>query len=179
MFILNYIRHSGLDLGLFTNYITVTVIALILLFAIKFFWESFQGYGRKKKPKSVLDELNSIKQIQEIKKIYEGIRNLNEDATDQDMIPGGTGEFGYEKTNPIPVNTIIGNTVYLDRLRTPDGTKVRYERLGSTHAENINCPVDIYNIFDGEIKIATLYISPYNKKNSSLAPKGFKLETLT
>ena len=56
--------------------------------------------------------------------------------------------------------------------------KVRYERKGSTGAANIKNPIDIYDIFEDEKKIATLYISPYNKKNSTNAPKGFNLVKL-
>jgi len=101
--------------------------------------------------------------------------NESEGGTDQDVIAEGFGEFGYDVTNPIPVNTIFGNTAYLGRLRTFDGAKVSYERKGSTGANNIENPIDIYDIFDGEDFITTLYISPYHKRNSDLAPKGFKL----
>jgi hypothetical protein len=117
--------------------------------------------------------------FREMKEFYELLKNLNEDGTDQDIIPEGIGEFGYDVTNPIPVNTIFGNSAYLGRLRTLNDIKVKYERVGSTGARNIEHPIDIYNIFNGDKKIATLYISPYHKKNSSLAPKGFKLIQLT
>jgi hypothetical protein len=47
--------------------------------------------------------------------------------------------------------------------------------IKQTGAKNIKHPIDIYDIYEEDKKIATLYLSPYNRKNSSLAPKGFKL----
>ena len=96
-------------------------------------------------------------------------------GTSEDMMPEGYGEFGLDITNPIPVHTIVGNKLYLDRLRTADGIKVSYDRIGSMHAPNIPSIIDGYRIFINEKQIATLYICPYNKKNSEKAPKGFKL----
>ena len=40
---------------------------------------------------------------------------------DTDEIPEGIGEFGLEITNPIPVNGIPENEIYLSRLKTSDG----------------------------------------------------------
>jgi hypothetical protein len=156
------------------NYLIITGIVLLVLVIIKLFISAFV---KEKKPRSVVDELMNIPKFREMKGLYDAMHALNEaeGGTDQDIIPEGFGEFGYDVTNPIPVNTVFGNTAYLGKLRTLDGVKIRYERLGSTRAENINYPIDIYNIFRGEEKIATLYISPYNKKNSGIAPKGFNL----
>ena len=101
----------------------------------------------------------------------------NEDCgTEEDVMPEGYGEFGLEITNPIPVKTIVGNKIYLDRLWTEDDVKVGYERIGSMQAPNIPSIIDGYRIFANGKKIATLYICPYNKKNSEKAPRGFKLQ---
>ena len=154
------------------NYLIITCNSIILLILIKLFANLFI---RPKKKESVYDALMKNPKMREMKELYEVMKGLNEDGTDQDIIPEGLGEFGYDITNPIPVNTIFGNTSYLGRLRTMDGIKVRYERRGSGHAKNINNPIDIYDIYNGDDKITTLYISPYNKKNSKAAPRGFKL----
>jgi hypothetical protein len=154
------------------NYLLITCNTIILLILIKLFANVI---FRPKKPKSMADLIMRNPKMREMKELYEAMRRLNEDGTDQDIIPEGSGEFGYDITNPIPVNTIFGNTSYLGRLRTMDGIKVRYERRGSGHAKNIKNPIDIYDIYNGEEKIATLYISPYNKKNSKAVPRGFKL----
>ena len=96
-------------------------------------------------------------------------------GTDKDVMPEGYGEFGLEITNPIPVHTVAGNQIYLERLHTADGVKVTYKRIGSMRAPNIPSIIDGYTIFAKGKEIATLYICPYNKKNSEKAPKGFQL----
>lgn len=130
----------------------------------------------KKEPKSILDELNEDSQFQKLSGIYDAMSKLNNNPTDKDIIPEGYGEFGYEATNPIPVKSIMGNLEYLNMLRTNDGTKVQFERLGSTGASNIHNPIDAYDIFAKGNKVATLYLSPYNLKNSKIPPRGFKFE---
>ncbi|MBA7539071.1 hypothetical protein ES705_31349 [subsurface metagenome] len=75
----------------------------------------------------------------------------------------------------IYLNEKIAEFAYLTVLRTEKGIKVKYKRIGSTRAENINHPIDIYEIRgDGE-PIYKLYICPYYKENSANAPQGFKL----
>lgn len=106
---------------------------------------------------------------------FEGLRVR---GTDADEMPSGYGEFGYAVTNPIPVHTVHGNAVYLDRLRTSGGIRVEYHRLGSTRAQNIDGFIDKYEIKVGGAPVATLFICPYNRKNSDKAPRGFKLATL-
>jgi hypothetical protein len=152
------------------NYLIISIIVICLLVLIKFFSGRLQ-----RKPKSSWHALNSNPEFRKMKELYEILQMGNEEGTDQDIIPEGIGEFGYDVTNPVPVNTVFGNTAYLGRLRTLNGIKVRYERRGSTGAANIKNQIDIYDIFEAEKKIATLYISPYNKKNSNIAPEGFKL----
>jgi hypothetical protein len=107
--------------------------------------------------------------------IFEWMRNRAKEGTDQDVIPEGTGEFGYDVTNPIPTNTISGSISYLEKLYTDESVKVQHERLGSTISPNIKGVIDVYLIFVGEQEITKLYISPYNRKTSEKAPKGFRL----
>ena len=97
-------------------------------------------------------------------------------GTDADEMPSGYGEFGYEATNPIPVHTVYGNAAYLDRLWTSRGIQVEYLRLGSTRAQNIDGLIDKYEIKVGGAPVATLFICPYNRKNSERAPRGFQLD---
>jgi hypothetical protein len=107
--------------------------------------------------------------------VFEWMQNLAKKGTDQDVIPEGIGKFGYDVTNPIPTNTIDGSTSYFERLYTDEGVKVKYERLGSTISSNIKGIIDIYLIFIDGQEITKLYISPYNRKTSKKAPKGFIL----
>lgn len=98
----------------------------------------------------------------------------NSQACQSDEIQQGFGEFGLEKTNPIPTYGIPSNEVYLRSLRTSNGEVLRYRRNGSFEVDNIEKRVDEYEIynFSGEI-IAYLYLSPYHWKTSSKAPIGF------
>lgn len=101
----------------------------------------------------------------------------NPQSCDKDQIPEGIGEFGLEKTNPVPVFGIPENKVYLSYLRTKNGEILRYRRTGSLEVDNISKPVDEYEIFDknGDT-IAFIYISPYHKRTSQKAPKGYFLK---
>ena len=85
------------------------------------------GWGKKK----AQDNLSP-----EVKKIFEKIGRLFESEAFQnsllpeplkavvlngqncDKIPGASGEFGRDPTNPIPVNGPIGEILYLSQLRT-------------------------------------------------------------
>lgn len=98
----------------------------------------------------------------------------NSQACRIDEIPDGIGEFGLEKTNPIPTYGIPSSQEYLHSLRTINGEVLRYRRTGSINVDNINKPVDEYEIFNfqGET-IAFIYISPYHWATSSKPPIGF------
>lgn len=132
----------------------------------------------KQNEKSVMDALNENPKFQEMKGLFEIMEKLNEGGTDQDTMPDGYGEFGLEVTNPIPVNTVMGSVTYLGKLRTLNGTKIQYERICSTSAKNVDQAIDEYAILENGQKITSLFICPYNKKNSERPPKGFKISPL-
>jgi len=93
-----------------------------------------------------------------------------------DLMQEFKGEFGYSVNNPIPINTILETHSYLSRLRTLDGEKVRYFKVGSTSSQVSLHKVQCYKTknIKGE-DLAVLYLSPFQKKTSEKAPKGFKL----
>lgn len=94
-----------------------------------------------------------------------------------DEIPGGYGEFGLSINNPVPVNGIMSSERYLSRLITSDGLSIKWNRLGSGGADNIDNPIDIYNITDEKgNKRPTIYISPYHPSTSNKAPKGYNIK---
>ena len=99
----------------------------------------------------------------------------NPSGTIDDEMPEGYGEFGLEITNPIPVSSIPDSYVYLNRLRTQNGSKITYNRIGGMNAPNIKYIIDAYKISVNEKQVATFYICAYNRKTSFKAPKGFKL----
>jgi len=124
-----------------------------------------------KKKKSTLDS-------DLIAEIAQGLYGVGSSGTDKDQLPGGYGNFGYDLTNPIPAKGIAGGYSYLDNLITEGGETVQYDRIGSFGSEVSDQPIDGYKVtapgIKGEI---TIYISPYNKKTSTLAPEGFKLKS--
>jgi hypothetical protein len=102
--------------------------------------------------------------------------NSNPQATKTDIIFNGNGEFGLEKTNPIPTYGIPSKTAYLNSLRTCNGERIGYRRTGSFIVENIVKPIDEYEIFNFEGEtIAFLYFSAYHWKTSIKSPLGFYL----
>jgi hypothetical protein len=136
----------------------------------------------------------------EAKSIMHDLISENPLATKLDIIPEGTGEFGIEKSNPIPIYGIDNIENYFSKLRYIDESgkwlPVTYQRtnendqskLGtikpnveglsySTSAENIGENIDVYNIytFDGKLKLAMLFIHCYHWKTSNSAPRGFKI----
>lgn len=99
------------------------------------------------------------------------------DAVDSDVLPNGYGSFGLSVTNPIPTHSAKGSNDYISKLRTIEGRPVVADRIGSTSAPvNVTkAMIDIYGLnVDGQ-NIATIYICPYHKANSSKAPEGFTL----
>ena len=128
---------------------------------------------KKKEPKSLWDEMMDIPGVKEQKDLHEAMNAMSSGGCTTDEMPNGIGEFGLEPTNPIPVNTVQGSILYLGGLRAPDGTRVNNERLGSITVDNIEKPIDEYLItHENGDNIATIYISPYQAKNSKKAPKG-------
>ena len=114
------------------------------------------------------------------KEIVEGMLNEiknNPQACNSDNIPQGFGEFGLEKTNPIPTFGIPSNQSYLHSLRTLNGEILRYRRNGSIEVDNINKRIDEFEIYNyaGEV-IAYLYLSPYHWITSKKAPIGFYIK---
>lgn len=114
------------------------------------------------------------------KEMVEGLLNeirSNPQACNTNEIAQGIGEFGLEKTNPIPTYGIPSNEEYLQSLRTLNGEVLRFRRTGSIEVENINKRIDEYEIFNfqGET-VAFIYLSPYHWRTSKKSPKGFYIK---
>jgi len=130
---------------------------------------------KKKKPRTIYDELMDIPGFKEQKELFDVMSKANEGGCTTDEMPEGFGEFGLEPTNPIPVNTIQGSILYLGGLRAMDGTRVNNKRLRSLGAQNIQKPIDEYLItHENGDELAIIYISPYQAKNSKKAPRGLQ-----
>lgn len=98
------------------------------------------------------------------------------------------GEYGFSESNPVLVGGLGGSGpvdnehLYLDRLRGPDGQRVRYERLGSCCA--FPSPnglfgdsglLDHYLVtYDGLAHPLSIYLDMYDP-GEARAPLGFTL----
>lgn len=126
----------------------------------------------KKKDKKTANWTNQLpKELVDsfLKKIEE-----NTQATNTDFIKSGIGEYGLEKTNPIPTFGIPSNETYLQKLRTSNNEILRYRRTGGFEVDNINEVIDEYEIFNQKgDTIAFIYLSPYHRKTSNTPPVGF------
>jgi hypothetical protein len=98
------------------------------------------------------------------------------DGVDADELPHAFGEFGLVPSNPIPTRTAFGIHSYVQRLTTGKGERVLGNRRGATASPVSRHSVDVYEIArpDGSV-VATLYFSPYHRRNSGKAPAGFVL----
>lgn len=104
---------------------------------------------------------------------YKSLGNIEGGAT-TDVIPRGYGEYGLCATNPIPVRGVPANEFYLKKLALISGEQFTWKRIGSTCAENIKDPIDMYQLTtDSGKDLCTIYISPYQSVISNKAPKGF------
>jgi hypothetical protein len=101
---------------------------------------------------------------------------MSKNGAREDEIPWGIEEFGLEVTNPVPTAFVSGIEGYLKKLRKQDGGIIKSHRMGTTYADNIDHSIDIYEIMDeDDTLLAKIYLSPYHKKTSTKAPRGFKL----
>ncbi|MDP3113911.1 MAG: hypothetical protein Q8M98_03950 [Candidatus Cloacimonadaceae bacterium] len=89
---------------------------------------------------------------------------------------GGYGDFG-SITNPVPVNGIVGEFMYLNRLRSKlNGTGFLFHRLGSFESIVTKTPIDIYEMvtIDGS-EWHQICLCPYYPKRSLCTPSYARL----
>jgi hypothetical protein len=96
------------------------------------------------------------------------------DGSNADIIQGGRGPFGFSTTNPIPTVCVRCSNRYLHLLRWR-GNAVDATRLGSQQSTVCNGSIDQYTLSQRGQVVSTIFISPYHRKTSALAPDGFSL----
>ncbi len=139
---------------------------------------SFLG-GKKKKTSGFPPEIERI--FEKMARLMEDekqqnsmyppqIRNQIIGGHDVDELPYAEGDFGRTEENPIPVNGSIGELIYLSSLKTSDGNRVLYHRLGSAEG------IDIYETvsIDGQ-SWDLMYFSMYHPRKSRKAPSGYSI----
>ena len=129
------------------------------------------------------------------------ISNGYNDVVNDEFV-GSKGKFGYDKTNPIPINGLDNLEAYFDKIRYKYASiddinsfsfpSVSFQRtdendvskIGSSKNEkvsvkslsipNIKGHIDVYNIFSFDNKkLAMLYINSYSLKTSNKIPEKF------
>lgn len=133
-------------------------------------------FAASKQIERMMPSIKNLDSDTRAKIIQEGLAAMgnNPDGCKSDEMPNGYGEFGLTVTNPVPVRGTAANEIYLESLKHTSGTSLKWTRIGSTGAPNIEYPIDYYDITDTDgNSLATIYISPYQDTISRKAPKGF------
>jgi hypothetical protein len=111
--------------------------------------------------------------------IFKSVTNLfTKEKITGDVVPGVTGEYGFESSNPIPTAGVSESDRYLSMLRASDGKPVISNRFGATSSAVVPGKLcDMYSLKDGTGKsLGTLYICPYFNRTSETPPRGFMLQ---
>ena len=168
------------------------------------FFDFLKSKSPEEKKEERFNKIQLLSTIQEKRSIMqELIISSEHDDSLLDENPNGIGDFGLDKTNPIPVNGIDNIPAYMDKLRyeytsmSGSGSKtynpITFQRTvdsdetpiesskpinepiaASTSASNIKGHIDVYNLYSfGGNKLAKIYINCYSLKTSNKVPSGF------
>lgn len=82
----------------------------------------------------------------------------------------GSGEFGFDANNPIPVNGPLGAITYLSCLKTESGERLLFQRVGGSN------DVEAYEAvtYSGD-EWFVFFLDIYHPRKSHLLPEGFEL----
>jgi hypothetical protein len=90
--------------------------ALMFIFLwpeILMLWPEIKPFKRR----TLFDEFNTvINKNPALKLQRDYFQEMNKNGTSSDTLPNGIGRFGYDRTNPIPVNNIFASYAYLGQI---------------------------------------------------------------
>ena len=137
-----------------------------------------------KKPKNSSDFLlEAIKKEAEKPDFKENLeKRLQESAIRRNKLFDGQRpddeDYGYSCNNPVMTSSISTSNQYLESLRTIDGQKFTWHRVGSRCIAEMSgvehVMVDEYQLFLNEEHYKTIFICPYGL-SSSYTPKNLIL----
>ncbi len=82
-------------------------------------------------------------------------------------------EYGLVAQKPIFVNGFGKDQYYLSNLCTSDGTKLSFERIGSSEVPGIAGPVDAYKLLLPDRRLyMTIFVCNYGTRTTRDVPKG-------
>ncbi len=113
-------------------------------------------------------------QVKELEEAPETLRTQIMAGEDCDQLASASGEFGRAPTNPVPVNSIVGEFKYLNRLRCSCGSGLIFHRLGSLTVDGIPGNVDVFESVCLQGKhwdILCLHL--YHPRRSTFLPQGY------
>ena len=87
-------------------------------------------------------------------------------------------EYGLVPEKPVYVNGFEGQHLYLGRLKTAEGKRLRFSRQGSMRADGVDGLVDIYLATTNDLfhrPYGKIYLCLYGTENSERAPRGYSL----
>ena len=98
------------------------------------------------------------------------MKELLKNTAAVDKIEGGSGEFGLDKGNPVPVNGALGELAYLSRLETLSGERMFFHRIGAINSvdvfEAVTTTGSSWHVF---------FLDLYHSRRSRMAPEGFRV----
>ncbi len=93
-------------------------------------------------------------------------------------VKNSTGEYGFEKSNPIPVNGIAGEHYYLSKLRCPEGKSFFFHRKGSCGTAPDMDMVDEFELLCRKKEHHyELYLDRYHLVPSQRPPQGLSMSS--
>jgi len=123
--------------------------------------------------KKVVDE-SLEKQKEDLLKEAPGLYSLAIKGRDCDSLIDSKIDFGHTARNPIPVNGVLGEVKYINRLRCKCGAGLMYHRLGAVEYNEIKECIDIYETVCIEGKHwDILYFHFYHPRRSLWCPDGY------
>lgn len=100
------------------------------------------------------------------------VKSIIESGLSVDELPGASGDFGRNSKNPIPVNSPIGEIIYLSNLITSNASFLLSHRLGSLNS------IDVYELVSADgAQWDILFLSYYHPRKLRKAPTGLTIRT--
>ncbi len=111
--------------------------------------------------------------------VYKNFKEARERREQLSLIQNmNNPDYGYSLQNPIMTSSVRSSYQYLSRLRTADGLKLSWNRIGSICLESLygveSVMVDKYQLLLDNENYRTIYICPYGH-DGDYAPRGMYL----